>query len=156
MQIITVNRQVFNIKEDYLITVNSVQKTDDSDSNQINVTTTGKVSQVAGKKYITYREFSEDSPRKSSLCTIKIENDNFITITHGTSKKSRLVFEQGRRHYCPYPTEYGVIMFGLFTNKISYDFSEKEVNLKLKYSLDMNASFVSSHEITITAAKTID
>ncbi len=109
---------------------------------------------MRGKKYITYKEYDNEIPEKYKLCTLKIENDNCITlIKNYEDQTTKLILEKGKRHYCPYYTEFGMLTVGIFTNEIDFRSEEPDGELYLKYSMDINSSFVGINEVKVKFRK---
>lgn len=143
---------MFQIKENYLITIVSKQTTED-DEDEIVIKTMGSFSEIGNKKYITYKEYDEDNPEKYRLSIIKFEDSGFITLIKNGTNQTKLVLEKGKRHYNPYYTDFGMLMVGIFTNKIDFCFSDNKGELNIKYSIDINSSFVSTNEVTVKIQK---
>lgn len=142
-----------NIKENYLIDITSTYKVDDN-KETLNIKTTGTFKEKEGKKYIIYKEYSDSNPNKFKTCILKIENDSKkITLIKNGNIQTKLVLEKGKRIYNPYPTEFGAIMMGIFTDFIEFNGFENEAQLNLKYSIDVNSEFVSTNNIKIRATK---
>ena len=58
-----------------------------------------------------------------------------------------VVIETGKKHYCLYGTPFGDMTLGIYTNKIEDNLSPQGGRLYLRYTLDVNASFLSDNEI---------
>ncbi len=113
----------------------------------------GDFTEVGGKKYITYKEYDEENPEKYRLSIIKFEDSGFVTLIRNDESQSKLILEKGKRHHSSYYTDFGMIMVGIFTNSIDFCFSEDNGELRVKYSLDINSSFVSTNEVTVKIQK---
>lgn len=142
-----------DIKENYLIEITSTFKVEDN-KETLNIKTTGTFKEKEGKKYIIYKEYSDTNPNKFKTCILKIENNNKkITLIKNGGAQTKLVLEKGKRIHSPYPTEFGAIMMGIFTDFIEFSSFENEAQLNLKYSIDVNSEFVSTNNIKIHAVK---
>ena len=142
-----------NIKEDYLIDITSTYKVEGNEET-LNIKTIGTFKEKENKKYIIYKEYSDSNPNKFKTCILKIENNNKkITLIKNGTIQTKLILEKGQRIYSPYPTEFGAIMMGIFTNSVEFNNSENEAHLNLKYSIDVNSEFVSTNHIKIHATK---
>ena len=139
---------MFQIKENYLINIISKQKTED-DEDEIIVKTLGDFTEIGNKKYITYKEYDEENPEKYRLSIIKFEDSGFVTLIKNGVNQSKLVLEKGKRHHSPYYTDFGMLMLGVFTNNVDFHFSDNQGEMKIKYSMDINSSFISTNEVTI-------
>lgn len=143
---------MFQIKEDYLIHIVSNQKTEDGDD-EIAIKTLGDFTEIGNKKYITYKEYDEENPENYKLSIIKLEESGLVTLIKNGEGQSKLILEKGKRHHSPYYTDFGMLMLGVFTNNIDFHFSEGKGELKIKYSMDINSSFVSVNEVTVGIQK---
>lgn len=142
-----------NIKEDYLIDITSIYKVEGNEET-LNIKTMGTFKERGEKKYIIYKEYSDSNPNKFKTCILKIENNNEkITLIKNSVIQSKLILEKGKRIYSPYPTEFGTITMGIFTNFTEFKCSKNEAVLNLKYSIDVNSEFVSTNSIKIHAIK---
>ena len=142
-----------NIKEDYLIDTTSTYAVEDN-KETLNIKTTGTFKEKENKKYIIYKEYSDANPNKFKTCILKIEDTNKkITLIKNSGIQTKLILEKGKRIYSPYPTEFGAIMMGIFTNSMEFNNFENEAHLNLKYSIDVNSEFVSTNNIKIRAIK---
>lgn len=144
---------MFQIKENYLISIVSKQTTED-DEDEIVIKTMGSFTEIGNKKYITYKEYDEENPEKYKLSIIKFEDPGFITLIKNGINQTKLVLEKGKRHYNPYYTDFGMLMVGIFTSKIDFSFVEGLGELSIKYSIDINSSFVSTNEVIVKFQKT--
>ncbi len=142
---------MFKIKEDYLVEVQSIRKMDDNED-KITLQTTGGFTYVNDKYYITYKEYDNNDPEKYKLCIVKMEPD-FVTIIKNDTYQTKLILEKGKRHYCPYYTEFGMLMTGIFTHDINYNFTKSQGEVNFKYQLDINSMFAGSNDVTIKLKK---
>lgn len=123
------------------------------DSDESTTLVRGTYSEVNGKKYIFYKEYSDDKPKLESSCVIKWENENCVYITKNSAFQSHLVFEQGVRHQCPYGTEMGVVILGVYTKNIEFEKTDQGGVLQIEYDLDVNLKFMISNKLTLTFSK---
>jgi uncharacterized beta-barrel protein YwiB (DUF1934 family) len=83
---------------------------------------------------------------EGSVTTITVYgNDSASIIRRGTAN-SVLSLEIGRKHYCQYGTPFGDMRIGVYTHAIDNTI-EKDGRLYLKYTLDLNSSYLSDNEI---------
>ena len=52
-----------------------------------------------------------------------------------------------KKQHCHYNTPYGELMIGVFTHSIVNELNESGGSLYLKYTIDINSSYVSDNEI---------
>ena len=70
-----------------------------------------------------------------------------VSIVRRGSANSNLMIETGKKHYCLYGTPFGDMTLGIYTNKMEDNLSPQGGRLYLRYTLDVNASFLSDNEI---------
>ena len=97
--------------------------------------------------YLSY--FETDEEDISNLTTVKIDGEQSLIITKGGRYKSQLVLEKGKRHYCPYGTEFGEFMMGVNTRDISSSLTESGGEIKADYELEINHSLASRNSMKI-------
>lgn len=114
---------------------------------------TGDYVDRGDKKYIIYRDYNEGHPKNYTLCIIKVDKNNMITLTKNTKYQTRIVFEKGVSHYSPYCTEFGLLTMSSFTHNIENNLSANGGNLNIKYSLSLNSNFISLTEISVDVKK---
>lgn len=127
----------------------------DGEKENINIKTAGDISRVGDKVYITYKEYYDDNPEIFRTCIVKFEEkENIVTfIKNGAKGQTKLIWQKGQRHYCPYYIEYGMINVGIFTNDVKYELHENGSKLYIKYSIDVDGSSLGITEITVTAKR---
>lgn len=54
-----------------------------------------------------------------------------------------LVHRKGKKHHCHYGTEFGDFMIGVCTDEIRNELAETGGEIYLKYTLDINSSYMS-------------
>ncbi len=103
-------------------------------------------------KYLIYREYVGNT-QNYNLCIIKIEKDNLVTLTKRGNQQIKLVLEKDKKHDSPYYTDYGVLMMSIFTHEIESNCTESKGKINIKYSLDVNSSFINMISIIIEYKK---
>lgn len=137
--------------ENYEITIIGRQ-TIDHDTDEIKVDTLGDYVEKNGIKYISYMEYETDAPYSGRHKILKIEPDGVITmLTPGTP--TRLVLEKGKRHKCMYDTGAGVLSLGVFTQTLKHDLSPAGGEIRIGYTLDIDAHLSSFNEILVKLKK---
>jgi len=133
--------------ENYLISITGKQEMD-GETGEINLTTLGSYVRKGDKRFILYKEYAdgETVPRTSIL---KVEKEGKVTLMH-SGDATRLILEEGKRHLCQYDTGLGSLMVGVFTSNVESCLHEKGGDLKINYTLDINASLSSRNEISVT------
>ncbi len=134
------------MKSNVLISLTSIQWQDGEKSETV-LTTKASLRFDNGRSIISYEDTSATG-FEGSVTTITVEkNKNALIVREGTAN-SALSLEMGKKHYCQYGTPYGNLQIGVFTHSISNEL-EKNGELYLKYTLDLNSSYLSENEIIL-------
>lgn len=128
-----------------MITMKSVQNAD-GESNETELITEGKLICMEDRYRIEYYD-SEATGFDDSITSIDIINENLAAINRTGKAQSNLVIEINKKHHCHYGTPYGDMMVGIYAHKISSDVDENGGQLYLKYTVDINSSYISDNEI---------
>lgn len=75
--------------------------------------------------------------------------DEMVTMTRSGKAISSLFIEKGKKHHCHYGTEFGDFMIGVCTDEIRNELEETGGEIYLKYTLDINSSYMSENEMFI-------
>ncbi|HPY83647.1 DUF1934 domain-containing protein [Ruminococcus sp. XPD3002] len=132
------------MKNNVLISLTSVQYQDDEKS-ETELLTRAKLYNVNGRDIISYEDTSATG-FEGSVTTITVEGSKSASIIREGTANSVLSLELGRKHYCQYGTPYGSMQIGVYTHAIDNTIA-KDGRLYLKYTLDLNSSYLSDNEI---------
>lgn len=133
--------------KDVVLRLTSVQ-TVDQDSSSMELTTTGKMEVNADGVSIMYEE-SEATGFEGSKTTLVCKGNHWASIERCGAANSSLVIEKDKKHHCHYGTPYGDVTVGIYTHAIDNQINEKGGRLYLKYTVDINSSYISDNEIFI-------
>ncbi len=136
------------MKENYLISVCGRQAVND-ETGEVEVTALGSYMQRNGKRYISYKEYDEDT-NKSQTSILKIEGDRCVTLIRGGVDGTRLILENGKRHLCQYATDFGQMMLGIFTSRVDNQLTDEGGRITVDYTLDLDANLSSVNQLCIT------
>lgn len=137
-----------NNRENYLITIDGTQ-TLDGEQETVSLSTHGNfVAKDDASFVISYRE-TEATGYSGDLTTLKIENEDRVTMLRVGSANSQLIIENGVKHLSHYETPFGGLMIGVRGESIENKLGEHGGELLLKYSLDLNASEISHNQLSI-------
>ena len=137
--------------ENYEITIIGRQ-TIDRQTDEIKVDTLGDYVEKRGIKYISYMEYDNDAPYAGHHKILKIEPEGVVTMfTPGTPTK--LILEKGKRHKCMYDTGAGLLSLGVFTQTLKQDLSPAGGEIRIGYTLDIDAHLSSQNEILVKLKK---
>lgn len=103
-----------------------------------------------GKHYVLYEEIMEgaEGDHDISKNTVKIANNQVEILKKGGSNV-HMVFVESQKNMTYYTTPFGQLLIGIFTNYVEVKEKEEVIEVKLKYELEINQTFVSDCEITI-------
>ena len=90
---------------------------------------------------ITYKD--------GSTTEIAVTGNSIASIIRTGSTHSDLVIEPGKKHHCHYETPYGEMIVGIYTHKIDNSLTSDGGRLYLKYTIDVNSSYLSDNEIVM-------
>lgn len=135
------------MKKKVLISLTSIQHQDD-DTNKTELLTKAEFVRENGYDIISYEDTSATG-FEGSVTTIKVDGCRNASITRQGTANSVLSLEIGRKHFCQYGTPYGCLQIGVYTHSIENTLA-KDGRLYLKYTLDLNSSFLSDNEIIMT------
>jgi uncharacterized beta-barrel protein YwiB (DUF1934 family) len=136
------------MKKSVIISIKGEQKTPYSDAEVLEFLTNGTYKIINGVKYISYTE-SELTGMDGVNTTVKIEGDERVTLTRKGKMHGQLIWEKGKRHICPYITEFGEMVMGVNTSNITSNLNNEGGELNVGYSLEINHSFASDNIFNI-------
>lgn len=135
------------MKKKVLISLTSIQHQDD-DTSKTELLTKASFVRENGFDIISYEDTSATG-FEGSVTTIKVDSGKNASIVREGTANSVLSLEIGRKHFCQYGTPYGCLQIGVYTHSIKNTIAE-DGRLYLKYTLDLNSSFLSDNEIIMT------
>jgi len=135
------------LKKDVLISIKGVQVVD-GESDSVELFTTGSYYKKGGHYYISYQE-SEATGFEGTRTTLKVEDENKVTMLRSGKNPSQLIVEKGRRNQCHYGTDVGSMLIGVSGDRIVSRLTDQGGDLEFKYSLDINTSLASENEVFI-------
>ncbi|MBS4537014.1 DUF1934 domain-containing protein [Clostridium sp. D2Q-11] len=135
--------------KDVMVKILGTQKTDDGESNKIELTTEGKFYKKNNFYYVVYDE-TEISGMEGSTTTLKIKDDEVWMKRFGQNN-SKLSFKKGDRYNTEYTTAYGNLNMEVTTQKVNVDISDEgKGDLSLKYRLIISNTMESLNTLDIT------
>ena len=135
------------MKNNVLISLTSIQW-QENEKSETELLTKASLTRENGWDIISYEDTSATG-FEGSVTTIKVDNCKNASITREGTANSVLSLEIGRKHFCQYGTPYGVMQIGVYTHAIANTL-DKDGRLYLKYTLDLNSSYLSDNEIIMT------
>ena len=134
------------MKKNVCITIKSTQ-TVDEEKDTTELFTFGAMEQFDGGFRLHYDE-SEATGFEGSSVTLEV-SDNMVTMTRSGKVISSLFIEKGKKHHCHYGTEFGDFMIGVCTDEIKNELKITGGDVYLRYTLDINSSYMSENEMHI-------
>ncbi|WDV46026.1 DUF1934 domain-containing protein [Clostridiaceae bacterium M8S5] len=120
----------------------------EGEENVIEFVTEGKFYKKKGAYYLVYNE-SEISGMNGSTTTLKIQDEKIQMKRYG-SNKSKLIFEEGKRHESEYATAYGEMTLQVLTSKLNANISDSGVgNISVFYRLNIAEVAESNNALSI-------
>lgn len=127
----------------------TVKQTADGATDSSELFTKGEFREHGGSFFIDYDE-SEATGYEGSHVQLRIgQQDDTVTMTRTGKAFSSLVFENGKRHFCHYGTEYGDCMVGISTTAMRNAITPEGGEVYLRYTIDVNSGLMLTNEITI-------
>lgn len=120
----------------------------DQENEPIEVITPAVYYYKNGKHYVIYDEVVEGMPGTIKN-KVKIDGDRMLEIMKSGLSNTHMVFEKGRMNMSRYDTPYGELMIGIHTKQMSVDVREKEIDVTVKYSLDVNNELLADCNIKL-------
>lgn len=114
--------------------------------------TTGKFNIENNIFYISYED-SEATGFEGSVTEISVKENKYASIIRTGTTNSDLIIEIGKKHHCRYDTPYGSMSIGIYTHSINNELSENGGDLYMKYTIDINSSYMSDNEIILSVKK---
>ena len=90
-----------------------------------------------GKHYIIYDEVVEGMTGTIKN-KIKITGDSVVEIMKSGLSNTHMVFEKNRKNLTYYRTPYGQMLVGLNTRNMEIRVADDEIDVQVKYELDVN------------------
>ncbi len=137
------------MEKDVTINLKSVNSVD-SESSTIELTTVGKFRSLANGGFQLKYEESEVTGFSGSTTCLSIFGNDLVNLSRTGTAPSELVLEKDKKHHCHYGTPYGDMTMGIFTHCIDNKVNSDGGNIYLKYTVDINSSYVSDNEIYIS------
>ena len=137
--------------DNVMIQMKSIQSIYD-EKTETELITQGKFSKKNNSYLISYED-SEATGFKGSVTEILVTENKFASIIRTGSTSSDLIIEPGKKHHCHYETPYGSMDIGIYTHSIKNNLMDDGGDLYLKYTIDINASYMSDNEIIMNIKK---
>ena len=118
-----------------------------NEDDSVELVTTGEYFYKNSKHYILYDEVMEDTELVVNNM-IKI-SDNEVMINKKGMTSAQLHFSQGERNVTNYVMDFGEMMLGISTKELQIKDTDDNIDVNIKYSLEINSEHVSDCNIKI-------
>ncbi|MDR5659128.1 DUF1934 domain-containing protein [Serpentinicella sp. ANB-PHB4] len=127
-------------KNSKVIRVTGVQKIMD-DENKIELTTEAALYKKNNHLYIVYEE-SEISGMKGTTTTLKVMENNKVSLNRFGANRSQFLFAEGETCKTQYDTIYGNLQMEVYTNflEVDIDFESYTGKIEIRYDLNISES----------------
>ncbi len=129
--------------KDVLVRISGMQF--DIEDEPIELITNGTYYLKNGKHYVLY----EEQPESDAAITKNIVkfNDNHFEMTKKGGNHSYLVFDKDEKTSTVYQTPVGPVQVDVVTHGFLLTETEKELSVKVNYSLNINYNYISECEV---------
>lgn len=143
------------MNKDVLITLRSIQSVENDRSETELITQAEFTPLDDGGFQISYDE-SEATGFKGSRTVVQCHGNHKASICRSGTATSNLIMDSKKKQHCHYGTPYGDMMVGIFTHAIVNELNEDGGSLYMKYTIDINSSYISDNEIFLKIQPTFN
>ncbi len=133
--------------KDVLIAIKGMQFEGEMDPEEIEVIQRGEYYERNGAHYLLYDEPVEGT---SEIIKNRIKfRENEVQVAKKGAVNTTLTFTKNEKNMTNYATPFGNLVIGIDTQKIALEMSEKKMDIKVDYALDINYEFLADCKISI-------
>ena len=133
--------------KDVIVKISGLQFAGEEDHDSIEVITFGTYYKKNNKHYVLYDEVMEGTTEITKN-VIKIGTDS-MEVTRKGSASVHMVFEKDKKNVSYYHTPFGNLLIGIDAKTIQIEESDLDINVKVKYGLEINYEHVAECHITV-------
>lgn len=133
--------------KDVLVKISGLQFAGEENSDLVEVITSGSYYKKNGRHYVLYEEVMEGSTEITKNM-IKIGAD-FMEVTRKGPATTHMVFEKDKKNVSYYYTPFGNLLIGIDAKEIQIEEREQDLNVRVKYGLDINYEYMADCHITV-------
>lgn len=133
--------------KDVIVKISGLQFAGEEDNDSIEVVTFGTYYKKNNKHYVLYDEVMEGTTEITKN-VIKISEDS-MEVTRKGSASVHMVFEKDKKNVSYYHTPFGNLLIGIDAKRIQIEESDLDINVKVKYGLEINYEYVAECHITV-------
>ncbi|MCL2343807.1 MAG: DUF1934 domain-containing protein [Firmicutes bacterium] len=109
--------------------------------------TDGKYHFADGSGHLSYME-SELTGLTGTRTSFTVDKAGIVMLREG-NLNSRMVFEEGKKHFFLYDTPYGAATMGVNTRRVQTQFGEHGGGMEIDYVIDFEHAVVGRHNLKI-------
>ena len=133
--------------KEVLVTISGLQFSPETESESVELITSGSYYKKNGKHYIIYDEVNEGFS-ETTRNIIKL-NDDFMDITRRGVSNVHMMFEKDKKNVTYYYTPYGNLLIGIDATKVQVEETEHNLSVKVDYALEVNYEHMADCKITM-------
>lgn len=141
------------MENNYIIHINGYQQAfEETDNDNIELTTLGSYEYEDGLYYIEYDE-SEATGMEGTHTSVEIGAD-YVSLVRSGEMNTDMLFIKGKKTYSMYNTPFGQMLVGLYTLNMDINVYENSCSLEIEYEVELNdkPSGKNTIEIYVTEA----
>ena len=133
--------------KDVIISIIGVQSFEGAKSDAIELVTDGKYWHRNGKSKVVYEE-SELTGMEGTRTSLTVDSTGVVMSRVGRMN-SRMVFEEGKKHFFLYETPVGATTMGVDTHRINASLGEHGGEMEIDYVVDFDHAVVGRNKFKI-------
>jgi uncharacterized beta-barrel protein YwiB (DUF1934 family) len=133
--------------KDVIISITGVQHSEEGQKNSIELVTDGEYGFSNGESAFSYME-SELTGLEGTRTSFTVGPMGVVMSREG-NMNTRMVFEEGKKHYFLYDTPYGSATMGVNTHKIKAQMGEHGGEMEIDYVIDFEHAVVGRNKFII-------
>jgi uncharacterized beta-barrel protein YwiB (DUF1934 family) len=124
------------MKKDVLITISGVHSDKNTETDKIELVTSGSYYKKNNKHYLLYDEIIEGQ-NEVTRNVARFDSDEFHISKSGFTNVD-MSFEQNKRNLTNYITPYGSMLVGVDASRVDVIENDESIQVDIAYSLDVN------------------
>ena len=133
--------------KEVLVTISGLQFSPETESESVELITSGSYYKKNGKHYIIYDEVNEGFS-ETTRNIIKL-NDDFMDITRRGVSNVHMMFEKNKKDMSYYNTPFGNLLVGINATDVKVNETEDNIDIKVDYKLEVNYEHLAECSISM-------
>lgn len=122
--------------EEVLVSIKGMQMMPQEQEEEVEIVTHGSYLQKDGKHYIRYEEAVEGM--EGTIQNLIKLDEHGMEVTKRGLTNVHMVFEKDKKNVTYYETPFGNLLVGIAATNVDVRSSEKNIDVTVKYALDIN------------------